>query len=110
LADPCLDQPGNPCFGLFIDRIVDYAHGDFGKNFRNQTVIELLGRRWPVTARLTLLAIVFETIFGILAGVLAGLRKDRIADSSVKVLTVLLISIPVFVLGVLVQLALGVWV
>src|SRR5699024_86981 len=59
---------------------------------------------------LTLLAIVFETIFGILAGVLAGLRKDRIADSSVKVLTVLLISIPVFVLGVLVQLALGVWV
>lgn len=110
LGDPCLDQPGNPCLGIFVDRIAGYLQGDFGSNFRGQGVLELLEQRWPITARLTLIAIVFESIFGILAGVLAGIRKDRFADNTVKMVTVLLISIPVFVLGVLVQLAVGVWI
>jgi peptide/nickel transport system permease protein/oligopeptide transport system permease protein len=110
LNDPCLQQPGNPCFGLFVDRLASYARGDFGSDFRDQSVLDLLSRRWPVTGRLTLIAIVFEAVFGILLGVLAGIKKDRFADQGVKVLTVLLISVPVFVLGVLVQLALGVYV
>jgi peptide/nickel transport system permease protein/oligopeptide transport system permease protein len=110
LDDPCLQQTGNPCLGIFIDRLGDYAHGDFGQNFRGQSVIDLLTRRWPITGRLTLIAIVVETVFGILAGVLAGIRRDKVADNAVRVVTVLLISIPVFVLGVLVQLALGVYV
>lgn len=110
LDDPCLKQPGNPCFSIFADRVVDYVHGDFGTDYRNQPVIDLLARRWPITARLTLLAIIFESIFGILWGVLAGIRKDRTADNSMRIVTPLLIAIPVFVLGVLVQLFLGVYV
>lgn len=110
LADPCLTQNFNPCFNLFWDRLVSYAHGDFGINYRNQQVIDVLARRWPITGRLTIIAVAWESIFGILLGVLAGLRKDRIPDYGVRLLTVLLISIPVFVLAVLVQLALGVWV
>jgi peptide/nickel transport system permease protein/oligopeptide transport system permease protein len=109
LADPCLKQPGNPCFNIFVDRINGYLHGDFGTDFRDQAVLDLLERRWPITGRLTIIAIVFETIFGIFFGVLSGIRKDKTADNSIKVLTVLLISIPVFVLGVLVQLSIGVW-
>ena len=110
LADPCLDQPGNPCFGIFFDRIVDYLHGDFGTNFRNQPVMSLLARRWPITTRLTILAIAFEAVFGILWGVFAGVHKDKTADNSMRIVTPLLIAIPVFVLGVLVQLFLGVYV
>ncbi|MGH3447287.1 MAG: ABC transporter permease, partial [Nocardioidaceae bacterium] len=110
LADPCLRQPGNPCFTIFVDRLEQYAHGNFGTDYRDQPVVDLLARRWPITGRLTIIAIAFESIFGILAGAFAGLHKDRTADNGVKILTVLLISVPVFVLGVLVQLALGVWV
>lgn len=110
LDDPCLQQPGNPCFTIFFDRLASYAHGDFGTDFRNQPVLSLLERRWPITGRLTIIAIVFEAIFGIVLGLLAALRKDRTADNGVRVLTVFLISIPVFVLGVLVQLGLGVYV
>lgn len=109
LDDPCLKQPGNPCFSIFAARITDYVHGDFGTDFRNQPVTDLLARRWPITARLTVLAIIFESIFGILWGVLAGIRKDRLADNSMRIITPLLIAIPVFVLGVLVQLFLGVY-
>ncbi|HET8601829.1 MAG TPA: ABC transporter permease [Segeticoccus sp.] len=110
LADPCFKQTGNPCFNVFVARLGDYIHGDFGSNFRDQSVIDLLSRRWPITARLTVIAIVFESVFGILFGVLAGIRKDKFADNTMRIITPLLIAIPVFVLGVLVQLFIGVYV
>ncbi|MGH3321985.1 MAG: ABC transporter permease [Streptosporangiaceae bacterium] len=114
LDDPCLRQPGNPCLGLFVDRLGRYARGDFGANFDLQPVTAVIGRAWPVTVRLTIIAVVFETVLGILSGVIAGLRKDRFADNAVRVSTVFLVSIPVFVLGVLVQifsgLYIGLWV
>src|SRR5664279_3388136 len=65
LDDDCLQQTGNPCFGLFIER-------------------------FPVTVRLTLIALVFETIVGILLGVMAGLRKDKFVDNVIRVSSVLL--------------------
>ncbi len=110
LDDPCLSQKGNPCVGMFFDRLVNYAHGDFGTDFNRQPVLDLIGRAAPITIRLTVLALVFESIVGILAGVIAGLRKDSFADNFVRVSTVLLISVPVFVLGVLLQIFSGLYI
>ena len=107
LDDACLNQTGNPCFGLFFDRIGQYASGDFGINFRGRSVSELFFERFPVTVRLTVIALVFETILGIFLGVLAGLRKDKFVDNFVRISTVLLIAFPVFVLGTLAQLFIG---
>lgn len=108
LDNACLEQVGNPCLGLFFERLTGYAAGDFGTDFNNQPVAGLLAERWPITARLAILAIMFEMVLGTLAGVAAGLRKDRFADYGIKVFTVLLVAVPVFVLGVLVQVALAV--
>jgi len=107
LDDPCLQQTGNPCFGLFIDRLGQYGTGNFGINFRGREVTELFLERFPVTVRLTVIALVFETIIGIFLGVLAGLRKDKFADNFVRFSTVLLIAFPVFVFGTLAQLFVG---
>jgi peptide/nickel transport system permease protein/oligopeptide transport system permease protein len=109
LDDPCLSQPGNPCVGMFVDRIGAYVRGDFGVDFNQQPVIDLIQRAAPITLRLTLLAIVFEAIVGILAGVLAGLRKERFADNLVRISTVLVISVPIFVFGVLTQIIFGLY-
>ncbi len=108
LDNPCLDQKGNPCLGMYVDRLVDYAHFDFGTDFNGQSTIDLIGRAAPITLRLTLLAILFESVVGILAGVLAGLKRESFTDNAVRVSTVLLISVPVFVLGVLMQIFFGV--
>jgi oligopeptide transport system permease protein len=107
LDDPCLNQPGNPCIGLFVDRLGQYAQGDFGVNFRGRQVTELISERIMVTVRLTVIAIIFETIVGIGLGVLAGLRKDKFADNFVRFTTVLLIAFPVFVFGSLALLFVG---
>ena len=107
LDDDCLQQTGNPCFGLFIDRLGQYASGDFGINFRGRAVTDLFLERFPVTARLTMIALVFETIIGILLGVMAGLRKDKFVDNIIRVTSVLLIAFPIFVFGTLAQLFIG---
>ena len=54
------------------------------------------------------MAILFETLIGILAGVLAGIRKGKFIDNLVLVSTLFVISIPVFVIGATLQYFLGV--
>ncbi|MEJ7744486.1 MAG: ABC transporter permease [Nocardioidaceae bacterium] len=110
LDDPCLTQTGNPCLGMFFDRLAGYAHGDFGVDFTLQPITELIAEALPITLRLTIIAIAFESLVGILAGVLAAIRKDRFVDNFVRISTVLIVSVPVFVLGVLVQIASGLWI
>ena len=110
LDDPCLQQAGNPCLGMFVERLGNYARGDFGVDFTLQPVTSLLAEALPITLRLTAIAILFEAIVGIIAGVIAGIRKDRLADNFVRISTVLIISVPTFVLGVLVQILSGLYI
>jgi len=110
LDDPCLQQAGNPCLGMFVERLGNYAQGDFGVDFTLQPVTSLLAEALPITLRLTVIAIIFEAIVGIIAGVIAGIRKDRLADNFVRISTVLIISVPTFVLGVLVQILSGLYI
>jgi oligopeptide transport system permease protein len=82
--------------------------GDLGTNFRDVKVADELKQRYPVTAKLALMAIIFEAVIGVLAGVVAGIRKGKLADNLVLVSTLFVISVPVFVIGVLMQYYLGV--
>jgi ABC-type dipeptide/oligopeptide/nickel transport system permease component len=107
LDDPCLQQTGNPCLGLFVDRLGQYAQGDFGVDFRQQPVWDQFMQRMPITARMAVIALVVEAVVGIVLGMMAGLRKDKFIDNFVRVSTVLLIAFPVFVLGSLVLLVFG---
>ena len=60
-----------------------------------------------MTAKLTLVAVLFETIIGLIAGVLAGIRRNGYFDNLVLVSTTLIISIPILVLGFMSQYFLG---
>ncbi|GIJ23097.1 ABC transporter permease [Micromonospora lutea] len=107
--NPCLDQRGNPCFGLFLDRLQNiFLHFDFGVNLRQREVTELVADAIPFTLKLLVIAIVFEAVVGIAAGVLAGLRGGSFLDYTVKISTVFVISVPIFVLGLVVREFVGV--
>jgi peptide/nickel transport system permease protein/oligopeptide transport system permease protein len=109
LGDDCLERKGDPCFGLFIDRLENvFLHWDFGVNFRLRPVTDLIAEALPYTLRLALIALIFEAVVGIAAGVLAGLRNGSYRDYLVKISTVVVIAIPIFVLGFVVREFVGV--
>ena len=111
LDDPLLVQYGKYLGVVRDDDTGSYnglLQGEFGTNFRGRPVSEIMAEKLPVSIRLALFAFVFETILGLLAGVLAGLRKGSFIDNLVLVSTVAVISIPIFVLGFLAQLGIGV--
>ena len=100
LNDPFLVQYGKYMAGL--------VQGDFGRDFRGREVRDIMSERFPVTVKLALIALGFEILIGITAGVLAGLRRGSFMDNLVLISTTLVVSIPVFVLGFTAQIMLGV--
>ena len=104
-AEHNLDQPLIIQYVLYMGNLVQ---GDLGTNFFGNSVAEELLARWPVSLKLALMALGFEIIIGITAGVLAGIRRGHFVDSLVTVSTLFVIAIPVFVLGGLAQLIFGV--
>jgi peptide/nickel transport system permease protein len=96
-------------FGLDKPILVQYFNWvsgvvrlDFGDSiFYHQPVSTLLKERYPVTVNLGLEAFTLSTVFGILAGVVAAVRRRRWADRIVTPLSYIGITIPVFWLGIL---------
>jgi len=100
LDDPLLVQ-----YGKYLGNLVQL---DLGESFRGREVSDIMKETWPVTVKLALTAFVFEIIIGLLAGVLAGLRRGSFIDNLVLITTTMIVSIPVFVLGFSAQILLGV--
>src|SRR6476661_8237486 len=95
LNDPLLVQ-----YGKYVGKLVQ---GDLGTNYYGIPVKDELAKRYVTTGKLALMAVLWETLIGILAGVLAGIRKGRFIDNLVLVSTLFVISIPIFVIGVTLQ-------
>jgi oligopeptide transport system permease protein len=96
----------------FIVQYLYYLKGiftlDMGVTFTGRPVVEVIAQALPVTFQLAAMAIVFETVFGIGFGLFAGLRKGKIFDSAVLVWSLLLIALPTFVVGFVLQIVVGV--
>ena len=123
LAGKCGERPCPPAYAAeFRERYnlndplpVQYAkyvsnlvQGDLGETTNGIPVLDQLKTRYPVTAKLALMAIAFEAIIGIFVGVLTGIRRGGFLDNLVLISTLVVISIPVFVIGGVSQYFLGV--
>ncbi len=99
-----LDQPILIRYFLYLGKLLQ---GDLGTNFYGNRVIDELALRYVPTVRLAVIAIIFIAVVGITSGVVAGIRKGKFIDSFITVTTLILISIPVFVIGGLAQMVFG---
>ncbi|WP_296647100.1 ABC transporter permease [Rhodoluna sp.] len=95
-----LDQPFLVQYFYYITGIFQ---GDFGTSFSGQPVGDVLAATFPVTIRLALMAVTIEMLVGIGIGLFAGLRKGKLFDNSSLVMSLLLISTPVFVIAFVFQ-------
>lgn len=100
-----LDQPFIVQYGYYIAGIF---RGDFGVSFSGEPTMDILARTFPVTFRLAVLAMVFQSVAGILVGLFSGLRKGKLFDSSALAVSLVLISLPIFVIAFVMQFVFGI--
>ncbi len=103
-AEHHLDDPLIVQYGYYLGKLLQ---GDLGQTFSGLSVGGELLLRWPTTLKLAFIALVFEAIVGIVAGILAGINRGRFLDYLVILSTLVVISIPIFVIGGLSQLVFG---
>ncbi|GAA2511605.1 ABC transporter permease [Streptomyces sp. NPDC059506] len=93
-----------PIWQQYANYLGGLVQGDFGTEIASQRPIaDIIAEAFPVTIRLTLFAFTFTVLVGIGLGVIAGLRPDSVRDRGLLTLTLVLISMPSFVLGYLMQ-------
>jgi oligopeptide transport system permease protein len=100
-----LDQPFWIQYLLYLKSIFTF---DLGQDFSGRPIATVLGEVFPVTARLAIMALIFEGVFGIVLCLIAGLRKGKFFDATVLIASLVVIAIPIFVLGFLLQFTIGV--
>ena len=66
-----------------------------------ETVNDMLGRSFPVSAKLGIVALSFAIIAGVALGVVAALRHNRLIDYVATVVSVIGIAVPSFVVAAL---------
>lgn len=86
----------------YFDFITGAVQGDFGESYYTKTpVIDEIGSRFPATIEIAIFAIIVASVFGILIGVIAAVKKNSIIDNASMVLSLVGVSIPIFWLGIL---------
>ncbi|MEE4605384.1 MAG: ABC transporter permease [Desulfobacteraceae bacterium] len=94
-----LDKPLPIQYLKYISRLVQ---GDLGRSYKQKTqVSELIMSRLPATLLLMAGTIFFELLIGLPAGILAATKRGRAADNWIMALSFAGVSVPQFVLGLL---------
>jgi peptide/nickel transport system permease protein len=94
-----LDDPVPLQFARYLARA---AQGDFGVSYQfRQPVSDLLIERMPATLELAICATIFATLFGVLMGVYSGLKRDSFLAKVFQTVSLIGISLPTFLIGIL---------
>ncbi|MBS0452099.1 MAG: ABC transporter permease [Proteobacteria bacterium] len=94
-----LDKPLLLRFGDYVWRAV---HGEFGISYRNlEPVGQLLAARIPATLELSLCAAVLALGVGVPMGVYAGIRRNSWLAQTMQVASLVGVSIPSFLTGII---------
>lgn len=102
-----LDQPVHVQFGMYLKNL---SHGDLGISYKKvgTTVNQLIMQEAPYTIQIGLLAFIIALILGTIIGIAMAVTRKEGVRGSLMFLTVLGISIPNYVLALLLMLVCGV--
>jgi peptide/nickel transport system permease protein len=89
-------------FGRWAD---DLVHGNFGRTIDNQPVSTEMRRRMGVSLRLLLIGSVLGGVLGVAVGVWGAVKQYAVSDYVATTLSFVILSIPVFLLAVLLKVA-----
>ena len=94
-----LDKPVMEQYATYLKDIV--TKFDFGPSLkqRGRTVIDIVGDGLKVSAKLGLIAAFAALIVGVVLGAAAALRRNKIIDKVIMVITTAFVSMPSFIAG-----------
>lgn len=94
-----------PLWQQYLIYLGNLLHGDFGTSFQfnNQPVLSLIMTRLQQSLLIGAQAMILGSILGILLGAVAAMNKNNWIDSLATFVSIVGISVPSFVAGVLLQ-------
>ena len=93
----------------YVKWVGNVSHGDFGESIkRRRPVNDIIWSKVPNTVKLAFVAIIFELLIGLAAGLISAIFRYSFWDVLVTLTTTLAIGFPSFVLGLMLQYMLGV--
>ena len=100
-AELGLDQPIYVQFWKYITGVFS---GDLGTSYSlNRSVSELIATSFPNTFRLAIFAALFAWTLGIICGIIAAVKKNGILDHLFMGVSLLGVSVPVFMVAMVLQ-------
>lgn len=100
-----------PMHEQYINYLGDIITGDFGNSITvepDRPVIDIIARRLPATLELVVPAIIVMLIFGVISGAFAAHKHKRAPDYGFRMMGIVFYSIPIFWMGLMLQLLFGV--
>ena len=101
-----------PLMEQFITYLGNTLRGDFGISFikPSTNVNEILDLGFPISARVGAIVVVVSLFIGVGVGILSAIRRGSLLDNAVMVFATVGVSVPLFVISVLLlYLFAGVW-
>lgn len=97
LNDPLLVQ-----YGRFLGGVLQ---GDLGTSiFTKQSVTDEILKKYPATIKLALGGTIFASVVGILAGIVSAVKRNKLTDNVIMVLSLISVSTPSFFLALVLML------
>ncbi|MGL4737341.1 MAG: ABC transporter permease [Cellulosilyticaceae bacterium] len=93
-----LDKPKSEQYVLYLKNL---AKLDLGPSITNKTrtVNDYIKDNFPVSLQLAVVALIFATVFGILLGIIAALRRNGWPDYLCTIIAIIGISVPSFIMS-----------
>src|SRR5262245_48408249 len=93
----------------FFNYVFNAMKGDLGPSYRQRgkNVQDIIFKQWPYSMRLGIFAVIFAVAIGIPLGVLAALKQNSIVDYISLFFATIGVSVPSFVIGLLVIIVFG---
>lgn len=105
VKENALDKPLYYQYGRWISHLFQ---GDLGRSYQlDRPVTSILADKFPNTLQLVVVAVLIEALFGLIAGIISAVKRYSFWDVLVTFSTSVLVSLPVFWLGMLLQMLLG---
>ena len=99
-----------PVATQFIHFVGSAVKGEYGISFRNKRpVSDLITERLPATLELVFAAALFSLLMGVPMGIYTALHRKGFASNSMQIISLIGISVPTFVTGILLILIFSVW-